>query len=203
MEPWIWPLLLLALGMGLAVLEVFFPSAGILSLLSITSLITAVVLGFREGSGLGLTVLGLMFVGVPTVIVLAFRLWPHTAMGKAALLEAPKAGDVLPDDDQRRRLKTLIGRIGHAKCRMLPGGVVSVDGQTVDAVSEGMVIEAGQRVRIIKVQANRAVVRPIEHEQPTETAEDPLERPIDTIAADPFEEPFSESPDRSTGTGEL
>ena len=71
-----------------------------------------------------------------------------------------------------------------------PAGSVSVDGQTLDATSEGMVIEAGQTVRIIKIEANRLVVRAVEGEIPTSTAENPLERPIDSIAADPFGEPL-------------
>ena len=72
---------------------------------------------------------------------------------------------------------------------MLPGGAITIAGRTVDAVSEGMPIEAGQAVRVIEVRANRVVVRPLEEETPTESARDPLERPIDSVAPDPFEEP--------------
>lgn len=189
MEPWVWPLLLLALGLGLAVLEVFFPSAGILALLSAGSLIASVVLAFRQSAGLGMGILVAIVVGAPTIIILAFRWWPYTSMGKQVLLDLPKSEDVLPDDPERQQLKGLVGRVGRAKCRMLPGGIVSVDGRTIEAVSEGMVIETGQSVRIIKVQANRAIVRLVEDEQPNETSENPLERPIDTIVADPFEPP--------------
>ena len=82
------------------------------------------------------------------------------------LLTAPKAEDVLPDDPDRRHLKGLIGQIGRTKCAMFPGGVIAIDGRTVDAVSEGMAIEAGQPVRVIKVQANRVVVRPVKEETP-------------------------------------
>ena len=80
--------------------------------------------------------------------------------------------------------------LGRAKCRMLPSGVVSVNGQTLDATSEGMVVEAGQTVRIIKIEANRLVVRAVEGEIPTPKAENPLERPIDSIATNPFSDPL-------------
>jgi membrane-bound ClpP family serine protease len=73
---------------------------------------------------------------------------------------------------------------------MLPSGVVSIDGQTLDATSEGMVIEPGQTVRVIKVEAKRLVVRAVEGEIATPAAENPLERPIDSIADDPFGEPL-------------
>jgi membrane-bound ClpP family serine protease len=191
MESWIWPLLLLTVGLGLAVLEVFFTSAGILALASAAVLLAAVVVGFRQGPGIGMTILGLIVVVTPTVVILAFRWWPYTSMGKQVLLEVPRAEDVLPDDPDRRQLKGLVGRMGRAKCRMLPGGVVVIDGRTADAVSEGMAIEAGQPVRVIKVQANRLVVRPVEEETPTESAENPLERPIDSILGDAFQDPLA------------
>ncbi len=191
MEDWIWPILLLVLGLGLAVLEVFFPTAGILAFFSAAAFLGAILLGFHYGGpGLGLTMTAAVVIGIPILISLAFRIWPRTAVGKGVLLEAPKSEDVLPDDPLRRQLKGLVGRLGKAKCRMLPSGVVAVDGQTLDAMSEGMVIEAGQTVRVIKVEANRLVVRVVDEEIPTPTAENPLERPIDTIADDPFGEPL-------------
>jgi membrane-bound serine protease (ClpP class) len=191
MDYWIWPILLLVLGLGIAFLEIFFPTGGILAFFSGASLLAAILLGFRSGGpGLGLTVTSAVVIGVPLLISLAFRIWPRTAVGKAVLLDAPRAEDVLPDDHLRQQLKRLIGRVGKAKCRMLPSGVVLVDGQTLDAMSEGMVIEAGQTVRVIKVEAKRLVVRAVEEEIPTPAAENPLERPIDTIADDPFGEPL-------------
>ena len=189
MEPWVWPVLLLMAGLTLAVMEVFFPSAGMLALLSVAALVAAILLGFRQGPILGVTILAAVGIGAPATVILAFRWWPYTSMGKRVLLEAPKAEDVLPDDHDRRQLKSLVGRVGRAQCKMLPGGVIAVDGRTIDAVSEGVAIESGQAVRIIKVQANRVVVRPAEETAPSEASENPMDRPIDSIAIDPFDEP--------------
>ena len=186
----IWPLLLLALGLALALLEIFFPTAGILAFFAGAALLAAVLLGFRYGTGIGLTMTAAVVIGVPSVIGFGVRWWPHTRVGRGVLLDAPRAEDVLPNDIHRRQLKGLVGRLCRAKCRMLPSGAVVVDGQTLDATSEGMVIEAGQTVRVIKIEANRLVVRAVEEEMPTPTSDNPLERPIDSIAADPFGEPL-------------
>ena len=183
------PLCCWALGLGLAFLEVFFPTAGILAFFSAAALLGSVLLGFKAGPTVGLTMTGAVVIGVPILISSAFRLWPKTAVGRLVLLDAPEPEDVLPDDALRRQLKSLIGRLGRAKCRMLPSGVVSVDGQTLDAMSEGMVIEAGQTVRVIKVEAKRLVVRAVEEEAPSPAAENPLERPIESTD-DPFGEPL-------------
>ena len=79
-------------------------------------------MGFMQSPGAGLGILAAAVVGFPTIIVLAFRWWPETKMGKRVLLAAPKAEDVLPDDADRRHLKGLVGHVGRAKCPMFPGG---------------------------------------------------------------------------------
>jgi len=188
-EPWVWSVLLLVLGMGLAALEIFFPSAGVLGFLSACSILAAIILGFREGSSLiGFVILTVAIVGLPTVVVLAFKFWPKTAMGRRMLLNAPTSEDVMPEDPQMSLLKSLVGQIGKTKCKMLPAGAIVIDGRTVDAISEGMPIEADKPVRVLQVRANRVVVRPLDDEMPSPTADDPLRRPIESIAPDPFDE---------------
>ena len=187
MDPWVWAVLLLVLGMGLAILEIFFPSAGLLGFLAASAVLGAIIMGFRQGPGTGFGTLAAAVVGGPTVIVLALKYWPKTAIGRRILLMSPDSDEVLPEDPHVEFMKSLIGREGRARCKMLPAGAITVDGRTVDAVSEGVPIPEGQRVRVIQFRGNRVVVRPIEDEEPSETAEDPLRRPIDSITSDPFE----------------
>lgn len=187
---WVWAILLLALGLALAALEVFIPSGGILGFLACSSIVAGVFVAFvKGGPQVGFVILGAAIVGLPTVVVMAFKLLPKTAMGRRLLLMAPKSEETLPEDPRMDRLKSFVGQVAQTKCKMRPAGAITVDGRTVDAVSEGMPIEAGQLVRVIEVRANRVVVRPIEDEIPLESAEDPLRRPIDSVAPDPFDEP--------------
>ena len=101
------------------------------------------------------------------------------------LLKAPKSEDVLPEDPEKERLKGLLGRTGRAKSPMLLSGVVTIDGHTVEAVSESMPIEVGQTVRVVKVEGLRVVVRPIDEDAPLLPPVDPLKRSYD----DPFDLP--------------
>ncbi len=57
MDPWVWAILLLVLGTGLAVLEIFFPSAGILAFLSVAAVLAAIVMGFNQGPVAGILIL--------------------------------------------------------------------------------------------------------------------------------------------------
>ncbi len=188
MESWIWPVLFLILGMGLAVLEVFFPSAGILGFLSASAVLAAIILPFWNGQPeVGLAILIVAIVGMPTLLVFALKYWPKTAMGRRILLGVPRSEDVLPEQDRAERLKSLVGQIGRTKCKMLPSGAISIDGRTVDAISEGMPIEPGQAVRVVEVRANHVIVRPIDQHESPPVAEDPLSKSYD----DPFDESAS------------
>jgi membrane-bound ClpP family serine protease len=182
---WIWALVLLVLGIGLAVMEVFFPSAGVLAFLSAAALIAAIVMGFNQGVWTGVAVVAAIVGGLPTVIILGFRYWPKTRMGQRILLTPPTSSEVMPEDPEKQRLKALIGRTGRAKTKMLLSGVVVVDGHRFDAVSESMPIEIGQPVRIVQVKGNRVVVREVDEEDEPKTPADPLQRTYE----DPFELP--------------
>ena len=190
MEPWTWAILLLVLGTGLALLEVFFPSAGILGFLSAAALLAAIVMGFWQSPVVGGVVLVTIAVGLPTVIALALQYWPKTAMGQRVLLAAPRSADVLPDDPDKELLKGLVGRTGKAKSKLLLSGVITIDGRTLDAVSESMPVEVGQTVRVVQVRGHALVVRPVgDDESSPSPPADPLQRAFD----DPFEAPRLDS----------
>jgi membrane-bound ClpP family serine protease len=189
MEYWIWAILLLAAGTGLALAEVFFPSAGILGFLSLVALVGAVVMGFYQHALLGAVMLVAVIIGLPVLIVLSFRYWPKTKMGQRVLLGPPSSADVLPVEPDKERLRALIGRVGHAKSKLLLSGVVTIDSQTVDAVSESMPVEVGQAVRVIQVRGLRVVVRPVADGETPPPPADPLKQDYE----DPFERPHLDS----------
>jgi len=188
-EIWVLSLLLLAAGLGLVVLEIFFPSGGILGFLCFCSIVGSIILGFQSSMGMGIGVLVTALVGVPVVIVLALEWLPRTSMGRKFILPAPTSEEVLPDDPKLRSLKDLVGKAGRAKSKMLPAGVVKIEGRTVDCVSQGMAIEPGTWVRVVEVRGNRVVVRPLDKGEMPEAAkaDDPLSQPIDSVAIDPFD----------------
>ena len=118
-EPWVWALMLIVVALGLAVLELFVPSGGVLAFLSIASIIGSLILAFKSGPVVGLVFLVGVIIGLPTSFGMAVKWWPHTPIGRRILLRAG-GEDVLPDDDFHRGLKGLIGQTGEAKSKMLP-----------------------------------------------------------------------------------
>lgn len=189
-SPWAWAILLLLFGLGIAMLEVFVPSGGILGFVAVCSILTAIVVGFMDGRPwFGFTILMTAVIGLPVAVTAAFKWWPWTPLGRRMLLGPRSDEDVLHSTPRKKGLGELVGQVGVAKSEMLPSGAIRIDGRTIDAVTEGMPVELGQQVRVMEVHGNRVVVRPVEAESPSPAAADPLRRPIDTVGSDPFEDP--------------
>lgn len=191
-----WAILLLLVGCALIVLEVFIPSGGVISILAIVSLIASVIIAFWESPTTG-PITGLVFaaiavVAAPAVLAMALKYWPRTRMGKAFLGELPREEEVLPEDPRR----ALLGRVGVARSKMLPSGAVEVDGQMIDAVTQGQAIEPGAYVVVVEVRANRVVVRPAAKDQrpsnqSSQEIKDILSRPIDELGIDSLGDPLA------------
>jgi membrane-bound serine protease (ClpP class) len=190
MDPLAWSVLLLLAGVLLVMIEVFIPSGGMLGFLSIASLMAGIIMAFyHRGPAVGFLFLALTSIIVPVALVFAFRWWPKTPMGRRVLLQVPTSDEVLPDSPERRSLRQLVGKVGVAKSLMLPSGAVIVDGHTIDALSEGVPIEAGQRVRILEVRGNRVLVRA--DDNPAESTDDVLSQPIESLGLDSLEDPLA------------
>jgi membrane-bound ClpP family serine protease len=192
MDPILWAALLFLLGLVLVCAEVFLPSGGLLGFMSISALIAGIFIAFyHRGAEVGLIFLLLTILAVPAALSVAFRYWPQTPMGRRLLLQAPRADEVLPDSPYRQRLRQLVGQFGVAKSVMMPSGAVLVDGEQIDALSEGQYIEAGQPIQIIQVQGNRVIVRAVDESESRVASGDVLSQPIESLGIEGLEEPLS------------
>jgi membrane-bound serine protease (ClpP class) len=198
----VWTILLLVLGLGLILLEVFIPSSGVLGILASLAVVAAIVLAFVQGPYIGLGVVALTVVALPAIVALGLRLWPSTSIGRRILLTVPTGDEFLPNDETLRHYRRLVGKRGVAQSLMLPSGAVLIDGRTYNASAPGLAIEPGTPVRVVEVHGARIVVRPIEAEDeaqlpettaeatPEATSSDPLSRPIESLGLEGFDQPL-------------
>jgi membrane-bound ClpP family serine protease len=196
MQPMIWPILLLLLGVLFIVVELFVPSGGVLSFLAAGSVVAAVVVGFNNGLTYGAITLTVTMILVPTFILITIHYWPRTPIGRLIFLRRAEEDDVLPNDEEILRRKALVGKFGTAKSKMLPSGAVTIDGRVYDAVSRGHAIEAGETIRVVRVEGNRIVVAPADPQQAARaaqanSADDVLAQPIDSLGLESFDEPLA------------
>ena len=152
-------LFLLIAGFCILALELFVPSAGMLGALAGCMIIASVVIAFLTSSYAGMIFLLVTLLLVPIMLMLMFKIWPHTPIGKRILSDDETLTDVLPQGKNYDR-SDLAGRTGVAKTMMLPSGQIVIDGQKYDAVSDGFAIDAGDRVKVVSIKKNRIYVQP-------------------------------------------
>jgi membrane-bound serine protease (ClpP class) len=173
--------ILLVAGLAIVVLELFVPSGGILAVVAAVAIVGSVISALMyEDRTIGTTFALAEIVGVIVGLVLIVKWWPNSSIGRRIAPELPREEEILPENE----LKQLIGKVGYAKSMMLPSGAVVIEGRTVNAVSEGMAIDAGQQVKVVEVRGNRIVVRKVEiveQKQPVRREDDLLSRPIEEL----------------------
>jgi membrane-bound ClpP family serine protease len=178
MSPLVWILLLVATGLALVLAEVFVPSGGVLGLLAVLALGAGIVTAFvEEGILAGMGVMAGTLAAVPVVLVLAFRWFPATPLGRRVLPPPPKADEVLPDLSLRQRLRGLVGRHGRAASEFVPWGTVEIEGEAYEAVSEGGPIAVGEPVEVVGVQSRALVVRVVAVAPPAARPAEPVASP--------------------------
>jgi len=161
-----WTLIVVAFALGtiFAVAEVFLPSGGLLTVLSVLSFVAAIVLGFTMGQTDGLITLVVVVILAPTVLYASLRIWPHTPMARKIILTGPsstaKAGDLADLDPEE-----LVGKVGVAKTLLRPAGKMVLGDRQIDCVTEGDLVQAGRKVEIIEVHGARVVVRAVEEDE--------------------------------------
>jgi membrane-bound ClpP family serine protease len=194
MEPWVWSVLLLLAGIAIVGIEMFVPSGGALAIMAALCFIASIVVAFMHSTQLGFMMLGATTICVPIVVALSVHWWPHTPIGKRILIPRPEhPDDVLPDNEGTRRLKSLVGHHGRTTSVMMPGGTISIDHRSYDAMSLGMPIDANMPIEVVEVRMNRLVVRPAK-ESTTASNAGPQKRSPDDWLARPIESLGIEDP---------
>lgn len=156
-------------------LEIFLPSGGLLALLCGACSIASIVVMFVFDSALG----ALMMIGYVVVIPFAFywgvRLWERSPIGRKLILGADE--DFTSESESVNRsevdrqdrvssIKRLIGRTGIADSQLRPVGYVRIDGERLDAIAEGDLIDAGQTITVVDAYDNQLKVRLAEPNAP-------------------------------------
>lgn len=152
-----WPLLCVALGLALILVEAFVPSGGLIGLLALGLIGYGVILAFQKSTTLGFGFLLGVAVALPSVTFLALSLWPYTPIARRAALRPPEPDDLRDDSDPR--LDHLLGQFGRALTPLRPSGLVGFEGRRLDGQAEEGMIAPGTLVEAIRVRGHRLIVR--------------------------------------------
>jgi membrane-bound serine protease (ClpP class) len=158
-------LLLAGAGLLLMVAEIFFiPGFGIAGVLGMAALLGALVLSMTGAGDTAAVIVAVTWRVVIALLVALLagfallRFFPRLPFARRLVLAAnlgtgPEHGSA-PLSDQR-----WMGKRGHAASVLRPAGIADIDGERVDVVSDGALIERGAAIQVTHVDGNRIVVR--------------------------------------------
>ncbi|WP_020475905.1 NfeD family protein [Zavarzinella formosa] len=154
--------LLIILGIVFILAELVLFTGGILAGIGAMISLVGVALLFAFGSTeTGLTALLSLCIGAPLFGALIFYVWPYSPMSRK-LIKSVEDDVTVANISGNLELEQLRGRIGRVVSPLRPSGIADFDGQRVDVITQGMMVETGAFVRCIDVRAGRVVVRPTE-----------------------------------------
>ena len=180
-----WSMICLVVAAVALCLELFLPSAGILGLIAVALMVASISTAFLHSLYFGALIVFVIVVATPFLFAAAVRIWPHTPIGKSILIGDRNKEDVLPKGSYYKRVESQAGQTGTAKTKMYPSGIVLIDGEPFDAVSNGFPIEAGDRIRVISVKGNRLHVQKIQ--------DDETQSPTDTSTKEPTKDKLTQT----------
>ena len=154
------PIIICALvGIALLVVEMFMPGFGLPGIAGMILLVASIVLTWRDHgayAGLGATLVVLSLAGVMISMALksasSGRIWRSSLILKDNLAKAQ-------DLPESKALEALLGKEGVAQSMLRPAGIALIEGQRVNVVSRGEVIDQGAAILVDEVEGSRVVVR--------------------------------------------
>jgi len=138
------------IGILLMATEIFIPGA-IIGILGALCVGTSIYLAYGlESNTLGhvLLVVGACF--VPLFVLLWLKV-----VGRLFAVTTSEEGFTSAKEEH----KALIGKEGVALSTLRPSGKALIDGQRVDVVARGEMVEPNTRIRVVLVEGNRIVVQ--------------------------------------------
>ena len=158
-------ILLLILGCGLIIAEVFIPSGGMILVMCVISFVTSFWCAYKAWWGDSpvyfTSYVVSLIVLIPAVLVGLYKVLNDTRVGDRILLSGPELQDVTPYQHEEARLSQYLGRRGQTITLLTPGGLVRIDGERLHAFSEGVMIQPGADVEIVAVRGTRVLVREV------------------------------------------
>jgi membrane-bound serine protease (ClpP class) len=149
-------LLLFIAAIVLIYIELFVPG-GIFGVMGICAFAASIILAFVRYDEMGFVIALGEIAAAVILLMVGLKRFPRSYVGKRIILGRSldkKLGYIGTDS-----FEELLGREGVSLTSLRPSGVALVDKRRLDVVSDGGFIEKGKRLKVVRVEGNRVVVR--------------------------------------------
>jgi membrane-bound serine protease (ClpP class) len=181
-----WTFVCLGVAFFLAALELVLPS-GMLLFLAAAALLGSVVFAFFSDITFGAVYTIILFTAVPFLLYYFTVWWVQSKVGKIILLDTENDPALQPDE-RTALVRSLAGKTGVAKSKMMLSGLIEIDGRCFNAVSDVEVISAGERIKVVKADGIEIIVRKIQNGIGSEYSEN--KNDTNNVLSPQIEDPF-------------
>jgi membrane-bound serine protease (ClpP class) len=143
---------LLILGAVLLFLETLLPGmvAGIIGFIC---LLAAITLGYQDfGAETGNILVAIVLGGLVCGVFIWLKFFPESRIARKFISQGA-VGDLGVEKPE------LLNGTGVALTQLRPSGTARINGQRVDVVTEGGLIERGAKLKVVAIEGSRIVVR--------------------------------------------
>ncbi len=151
------------LGAGLLgiIVEIFVPAGGLIGIAGGGAIVAAIILSYSQGgTSAGIIVLAAALVLTPVTIIVAFKLFPATPLGKRFILGTSLgSGDDEGEEGPSGEGRVQVGDLGRAETVLKPTGVATIRGGRYSVLTQGEYLSAGTTIEVVRVEGNRILVR--------------------------------------------
>ena len=163
----IWSLILLVMGIGFLVAEIFHPGFGLPGVLGIVCLGLDILVSAKTfAQGLLMTAIAAVIVLV--ILAVGASLISHGKLPKKLVLReenGAEEGFVSAENGAE------VGDVGRAATVLRPAGIAEIGGKRLDVVTRGEFLPEGAALKVLAAEGGRIVVGPAEEpEEPEEKA---------------------------------
>ncbi len=147
-------------GIALITVEVFLPGFSVPGITGLVMLIVAIVmtwLTYGALSGLALMLVTLLLCGI--VISISLKSAANGRLSKSALILKNQEDKGEEGEKSKEEMQSLLLKEGETMTMLRPSGIAVFDGVRLSVVTEGELIEKGQKVIITKIEGTQIVVK--------------------------------------------
>ena len=158
---WIWFAIFLYIACAaLLIAEVFVPSGGVISICAFACLFGGIYIFYKHGTTECVAGVIVAIIMIPSVLVVAYKIFPKTKFGKGVILARPqrRQGDAVPDTAE---LKELLGATGVVLTPLRPVGTCGFSGKRVECVAESGYVDKDKKITVIEVESTQVTVREV------------------------------------------
>lgn len=191
-------LIMFTIGVVMLLAEILLPTGGLLVVVSLLffALGVGIILARGTTTQAVVAIAGLA-VGLPAAGFVAVTAWRRMAIGTVLPEDATAPGVVAGASE----LEVLRNRTGRTVSPMRPSGTVEFDGKRVDAMTEGVMLDAGVWVRCLDVKGGKVIVRQME--PPADVADISPDAPLAEETTQEASPPTASAPKRPADLDDL